>query len=111
LAESLGLEIKLGDDFFSKHDILREIWSAIYNSKFVIADCTKKNANVFYELGIAHTLGKPAIMIAQNKDDIPFDVQGKRYIIYENTAGGLQVFEAQLKDAIMKMLSDLDELS
>ncbi|MBZ0298504.1 MAG: hypothetical protein K8J31_02135 [Anaerolineae bacterium] len=109
LVQSLGMDIKLGDDFFSKHDIIREIWSAIYHSKFIIADCTGRNPNVFYELGIAHTLGKPAIMITQNKEDIPFDVQAKRYILYGNTPEGLRQLEKDLKAAIMKLMSELDE--
>ncbi len=108
VAVILGLEIKLGDDFFSKHDIIKEIWSAIYNSKFVIADCTGKNANVFYELGIAHMLDKPAIMIAQNDDDVPFDVRAKRYIRYENSPEGLQKFEAELKIAVTRLVGELE---
>ena len=109
IARSFGLDMKLGDDFFSKHDIVREIWSAIHSSKFVIADCTGKNANVFYELGMAHILGKPAIMITQNEEDIPFDVQAKRYIQYENTSEGLHQLEEAMKTAIMKLMSELDE--
>jgi hypothetical protein len=105
IAQEIGRSINRGDDFFSKHSIMTDIWSAIYYSRLVIADCTGKNANVFYELGIAHTVGKSVIMITQNEADIPFDVRDKRYIKYEYP-GGMNLFEQQLKDAIMKVLND-----
>ncbi|MEM6281276.1 MAG: response regulator [Chloroflexota bacterium] len=81
-ATSHDLVIKRGDSFFSDKPIMDEVWSAIYACKFVIADCTGKNANVFYELGMAHTLGKPAIPITQIRSDIPFDIRSRRYILY-----------------------------
>ncbi len=61
--KSMGLSIKRGDDYFSNNSIMREVWAAIYNAKLVVAELTDRNANVFYELGIAHTIGKPGIMI------------------------------------------------
>lgn len=105
--ESLNLTINRGDDFFSKRSIMADIWSAIHHSRIVIADCTGKNANVFYEFGVAHTVGKPVIMITQNEADIPFDVRDKRYIQYEYPAK-MKLFEQQLQDAIRKVLSDLE---
>jgi hypothetical protein len=54
----------------------------------VICDCTGRNANVFYEAGIAHTLGKDVILITQNRSDIPFDLSHLRYIFYlDNNEG------------------------
>ena len=34
---------------------MQEVWSFIYNSKLLVADCTGRNPNVFYEMGIAHS--------------------------------------------------------
>ncbi|MBZ0279202.1 MAG: toll/interleukin-1 receptor domain-containing protein [Anaerolineae bacterium] len=108
--EGLALKngIKRGDDFFSHHDIITEIWSAIYCSRLIIADCTGRNANVFYELGIAHTLGKPYILITQNVKDAPFDIQGKRLIEYQNTIAGANKLKADLKKAIQAILDGSD---
>ncbi len=44
MIQNLSLTINRGDDFFSKHSIVTDIWSAIYHSRLVIADCTDKNA-------------------------------------------------------------------
>jgi hypothetical protein len=54
----------------------------------IVADVTGKNPNVFYELGLAHTIGKDVIIITQSDDDVPFDLKYLRYIKYvDNTAG------------------------
>ena len=106
LAQELGIVIKRGDDFFSTHSIMAEIWAAINATRIVIAECSGRNPNVFYELGIAHTLGKAFIMMAQNIDDIPFDLRHFRFIIYENNTDGMIILRAQLKEAITKLISD-----
>lgn len=76
--------------------IVNDIWSGINNAKAVIADCTGQNANVFYEIGLAHALGKRVIMITQNPDDMPFDINKIRYIKYECTPDGMKEFDITL---------------
>lgn len=106
LTKKLGLAAKRGDDFFSEYPVVKDIWGAIYGARLIIADCTGRNANVFYELGIAHTLGKKVIMITQSHDDIPFDLKHMRYIAYELTYQGLRRLEQELKFAISSLLQD-----
>ena len=79
---------------------MKDVWSAIYYSEAVIADCTGRNPNVFYEIGIAHTLGRKTVLIAQQIDDIPFDVRHIRSIIYEYTPRGVREFEKKLEDTL-----------
>jgi hypothetical protein len=88
------------DDFYTNREIMKDVWSAIYYSDVVIADCTWRNPNVFYEIGIAHTLGKQTVLIAQKIDDIPFDVRHVRSIIYEYTPRGVKEFEKKLEDTL-----------
>ncbi|MBC6934417.1 MAG: DUF4062 domain-containing protein [Chloroflexi bacterium] len=104
VADELKLAIKRGDNFYSEHAIMAEVWSAIYASRVVIAECTGRNPNVFYELGIAHTLGKPAIMLTQDIEDVPFDLRHLRVIVYENTPEGLRTLRHQLSTAITRLL-------
>ncbi|GAB1420012.1 hypothetical protein MASR2M15_00860 [Anaerolineales bacterium] len=109
---ALNLIIKRGDDFSSLSNvIINEVWSAIYNCKVVIVETTEINANVYYELGIAHTLGKPAILLSQGKEveDFPFDIRHRRFIVYENTIDGAKSLEKQLKAQILSIMNDLDE--
>jgi hypothetical protein len=88
----LNLTVARADDFFSSRSIMSDIWSAIYNSRIIIADCTGRNTNVFYEIGIAHTLGRPTILISQNIEDVPFDLRHIRCIVYQYTPRGMREF-------------------
>lgn len=112
LAGELSLSITRGDEFISTQGvIMEEVWSALNNCKLVIAEITGGNDNVFYELGIAHTLNKPAILMTQARtpETVPFDIRHLRYIRYENSvAGGIQLRDA-LKTAITRLKSDLEE--
>ncbi|MEK7755216.1 MAG: hypothetical protein AAB654_25045 [Acidobacteriota bacterium] len=97
VAGRLGLSVGRADDFFSTDSIVKEIWSAIYHAVIVVADCTGRNPNVFYEIGIAHTLGKDTILISQSLDDVPFDLRHLRVIVYEFTPRGMADFEERLR--------------
>jgi hypothetical protein len=84
-----GMECIRADELWEHSTIIQDIVSIIDRAAIVICDCTNKNANVFYEAGIAHTLGKEVILITQNKADIPFDLQQHRYIHYLGNSEGL----------------------
>ena len=100
VCDAIGLDCKRGDLVLSTKSIVDDIWSLINNAQIIICDCTGKNPNVFYELGIAHALGKKTICITQSKDDIPFDIEHLRYIEYTFTQCGMSKFESTLKQHI-----------
>jgi CheY-like chemotaxis protein len=100
-----NLVVKRGDDSFTKKGIMDKVWSFITNCRVVIADCTGRNPNVFYELGMAQTLGKPVIMITQNINDIPFDIRQFQLIPYENTPPGRARLRRELDAVIAELLS------
>lgn len=105
VASKLGQSIKRADDFFTTQEVMADVWSALIDTKLVIADCTGRNPNVFYELGLAHAIGKPAIVITQNGEDIPFDLRHRRYISYELTPRGMKRFEEELEQTIGRELT------
>jgi len=112
LVAELGLTITRGDEFQSSRGvIMEEVWAALNACRFVIAEITGGNDNVFYELGIAHTLNKPAIMITQaaTTQEVPFDIRHLRYIHYANTVGGGIKLSGDLRTAITRLLADLEE--
>ena len=43
---------------------------------------SERNPNVFYELGIGHAIGRPAILLSRDAGDIPFDLRHIRHIVY-----------------------------
>jgi hypothetical protein len=80
--ETAGVRPVRGDDLFTPTDILEDIWQSINGAHFVIADITGRNPNVLYELGIAHTLAKPVLILSRQADDIPVDLATRRVIMY-----------------------------
>lgn len=106
VVEGMGYTIKRGDeDIFSHDGIMDEIWSLTYNCKFLIADCTGKNPNVFYEFGIADVIGRPVIPITQNVQDVPFDIRHRRFIEYQDNSAGLHKLKTELQKAINKIMT------
>lgn len=108
----MNLTVKRGDEFNSvSGQIMSEVWAAINACRLVIVETSQENANVYYELGIAHTLGKPAILITQARDieDFPFDIRHLRFIVYENTIAGGEKLEADLKQSIIWIINDLED--
>ena len=106
VAERLKLTIARADDFFTTEHIVEEIWSAIALSEIVIANCTGRNPNVFYEIGLARAIGVPVILITRSSDDVPFDLRQRRYIHYEFTPRGMKAFEEALKKTIETIRAD-----
>lgn len=80
--EEAGLLPTRADDIYRPSTIIQDIWNMTRNSLLVLADLTEKNANVFYELGLAHALAKPAILIAESMEFVPFDLRALRVIEY-----------------------------
>ena len=85
-----GFEVDKADDIQHHGNILRQIIENIYRSTLIVADLTSANANVFYELGIAHKLGKPVIPITQRIDDVPFDLRSYRLLEYSSQLSGAE---------------------
>jgi len=82
IISDLGFEARRVDDIYKPNDIMENIWHSINEAKIILADLSGKNPNVFYELGLAHALAKPVILISPEQEDIPFDIQSIRHIRY-----------------------------
>ena len=76
--------------------VIQDVFSLIYQSSIVVVDFTGRNPNVFYETGIAHTLGKHVVPITQNDADVPFDLRHHRYLRYLPNTEGLQELASKL---------------
>lgn len=78
-----GMEPLRADELFSTGTVIEQIWEQIKKAKILLADLTDKNANVFYELGLAHAACKPVVFTSANLEDVPFDLRHLRVIIYD----------------------------
>lgn len=75
--------IRADNDIFATGKVIDQIWKGINDSKVLVAELTNKNPNVYYELGLAHALQKPVVLVSSNEDDVPFDLQHIRVIYYD----------------------------
>ncbi len=75
--------IRADDDIFATGKIIDQVWSGITAAKVLVAELTGRNPNVFYELGLAHALNKPVVLVSSNQADVPFDLQHIRVIYYD----------------------------
>lgn len=75
--------VRADDDIFATGKIIDQVWSGITAAKVLVAELTGRNPNVFYELGLAHALNKPVVLVSSNQADVPFDLQHIRVIYYD----------------------------
>ncbi|HWK19292.1 MAG TPA: hypothetical protein VNR37_00785 [Microbacteriaceae bacterium] len=84
--EQAGLTAVRADaEIFGTGKIIDQIWRGIQDAEILLAELTTKNPNVFYELGLAHAIEKPVILISSNEDDVPFDLRHIRVILYDRS--------------------------
>jgi len=86
LFAEIEIPVQRADEFACSNVIMEDVGRAIARASLIIADLTGKNANVFYELGYAHALGKKVILITQDIRELPFDVRHYRCCGYRAEA-------------------------
>jgi len=82
-AEDAGAYAERLDDQIFTDGILDRIFNQINLADVIVADMTGRNANVFYEVGYAHALGKLVLLLTQDAEDIPFDLKHRQHVVYD----------------------------
>jgi hypothetical protein len=77
--------IRADTEIFGTGKIIEQIWRGINSARVLVCELTTRNPNVFYELGLAHALQKPVVLVSSNENDVPFDLQHIRVIYYDTT--------------------------
>ena len=99
-ASELEVVAKRADDLEHDGEIIGEIRKAIAEYDVVVADTSGANPNVCYEVGYAHALNKPTILICRKGTKLPFDLQGTNHLMYENIIGLKKPLKEKLKAAL-----------
>jgi len=102
--EKAGLRsVRADADIFATGKIMDQVWSGINTAKVLVAELTSRNPNVFYELGLAHAMKKPVVLVSAKEEDVPFDLQHIRVIYYDmsdpfwgNKLGAVDVQDSQI---------------
>lgn len=91
-------------------EIITHIIENLVSADIVIADLSGRSPNVFYELGVRHAVNNNTILIADDLDDIPFDLRGLRTITYKWDAEHMLKLQGSLKAAIIEILKESDKI-
>jgi hypothetical protein len=81
--ENAGLDYVCQRSVATRGNIVGAIIRDLNDSYVVLADLTDRNVNVFYELGVRHALKDRTLLIAQKREDIPFDLQAYANHVYD----------------------------
>lgn len=97
--KQFGYRSVRADECYTTTAIIQDIIKEITDASVIIADVTMDNPNVFYELGYAHALKKPTILLADvdKRERLPFDISGQRVVFYSNSIGGKKDIEKKLE--------------
>ncbi|MCG8085308.1 MAG: restriction endonuclease [Candidatus Thiodiazotropha taylori] len=98
VAEKLNLIVERADNVEHNKDILEIIQDRIQTCDVVVADTTNSNPNVFYEVGYAHGVEQPTILVCRKGETLPFDIQSKNIILYSSIV--------ELRERLGKRLSN-----
>lgn len=97
--------VERGDDKVLTRPVLDKIAEYIRQADVVIADCSGRNPNVFYELGMAHALGKPVILLTSDEiEQAPADIRAFEFISYAKL--GPDEFLARLDQALQSIVGN-----
>jgi ActR/RegA family two-component response regulator len=103
VVESEGLVCIRADDLFEPRRIIDEIKRSIEAAAFIIGDFSGRSPNVFYEIGMAHAMGKSVLLLTQGMDDVPPKLRDVRNILYRDSLDGAKELEEHLKKAVQAL--------
>jgi hypothetical protein len=108
VAKEVGFGVIRVDEVYGPGIILNDIQQQIEKAQAVVAEISAHNPNVYYELGYAHALKKPAVLLVRRQEgaDMPFDIRGFRAIFYDDTIGGKHTVETNLRQHLHAILRD-----
>jgi hypothetical protein len=107
ICREFGLDAVRADETYGPGLIISDIERQIDEAKFVIAEITPANPNVYYEVGYARGKRKPTLLLADKSiDKLPFEVSPFRTLFYENSISGKSKMEEGLRRHILAILTE-----
>ncbi len=76
--QDVGLRCYRGDEHLIKGEILPHILKLLCRAAVIIANIEGRNANVFYELGLAHAMDKNTLLVSKTVEALPIDIKTKK---------------------------------
>lgn len=104
--EEFGYTIVIAHEIHNLGSIGEQVFQEIINANLIISNLTGLNANVMYETAVAHSFGKPTIMICEDTTNLPFDIISERTIFFENTISGSGILKDEIRKKIRALIDD-----
>lgn len=107
VAKEQGFDVVRVDEIVGPGMVNEDIQRQIEGAHAVVAEISTQNPNVFYELGYAHALQKPAVLLVRRSDGaaMPFDIRSYRAIFYDDSIGGKKTVERNLEQHLSAILA------
>ena len=84
---------------------IERIEEGIKSAKICFAEITLDNPNVWYELGFAFASGKDVVMVTEERQKFPFDIQHRHVINYKTTSkSDYEKLEVAIKEKLIGLL-------
>jgi hypothetical protein len=98
--QALGGACERADEIQHTGGIIEKIHDSIRSASIMIAELSLPNPNVFYEIGFAHALGKPVVLITRDIAGSPFDLRGYNHIVYKSIVELRRSLESMLRELL-----------
>lgn len=99
-------ELETIDDFQAVESIDHAVWSLLNLVDVVVASLAKDSPNLYYEIGLAHGLGKPVIVVAQeDSPELPPLLASQRIIRITPRIDTVETLTFRLKEALDEALT------
>ena len=83
-------------------DLLRHILKLLVKALIVVANIDGRNANVFYELGVAQAIGKSTILISSSVPEMPLDVRNRKIVVWKTSKDLRDTLKTELARAVLE---------
>lgn len=102
----LELDCLYAGEIFGARPIMQDVWDYCAKARVVIAELTGSNPNVYYEAGYSHAFdSEKVVFVAQQMDEVTFDVRHFRCIEYDPHPGDVDEFKRELKKNVAAVLA------
>lgn len=95
-----GYRLETIEDFRSIESIAQAVWGLLNLVDVVVAYITKDSRNIYYEIGLAHGLGKPVIVLVEGATSLSGDLIGQRVISVDSNKYSSENLAFRIKEAI-----------
>lgn len=100
VVSKLGLTCERADEIEYAGEVMNKIHDSINKARLVIAEVSTQNPNVSYEVGYAHALKIPVVLLTKNIEMAPFDIRGYNHIVYKSIVELRDKLEKRLKSIL-----------